>query len=365
MPVTNTRDVIAFVNVLEENVEELESNIGSWLSERQKVQGYGNEIANIKFRSSGAFSRAEEALIEIGNATSGVVALKGQRLKKLIEDLKDEVRVIAEEAAASGGGGAGGGGAFFDERITKEINNAIASVSPLVPEGLKLDTRIQEIADLATNGGELGNKEMVIPIKRTIMHLGDDLVLLDPDPDIKYLSGDVGITKPDGSSVLTRLGKAAVASVVAAEGGRTATVTLPDIDLGEYNLFIPAEVVMQAWPREALEAVMGATISRTSGTFRKVAEFEAQVDELFDTILQMKGEKWTADVTLMRNRQDIIRESITPKGLQIEATGDGKVSVAFSYSDHPDLSHFVLEKLDTNDNWVPYDGDQGIVTAEK
>lgn len=360
MPITNTRDVIPFVNGLEETMEKLQKDIGSWLSERQKIAGYGTDIANINFRSTGAFSRAEEALSEIGNATSGVLALKGQRLQKLIEGLKQEVRVIAEEAAANGGGG----GAFFDERITKEINNAVASVSALVPEGLKLDARIQEVADLATNGGQLGNKEIVIPVKRAILHLGDDEVTLDADPDIKYLDGEVGITTIDAGTVLTKAGKAAVAQVKAIENGRKAVVTLPDIDLGQYHLFVPAEVAMHAWPREALEAVMGATISRTSGTFRKVAEFEAELAALVETVQSMQGVKWTADVTLMKNRQDIIKESITPKGLQIEAGPDGKVNVSFSYADHENLSHFVLEKMGPDESWVPYDGDQGIVTAE-
>lgn len=361
MPITNTRDIIPFVNLLEEQVDKLGKDIGSWLAERQKVQGYGNDIANIQFRATGAFTRAEEALSEIGNATSGTLALKGQRLKKLIEDMKNEVRVIAEEAAANGGGG----GAFFDERITKEINNAVASVSALVPEGLKLDARIQEIADLASNGGALGNKELVIPIKRKILHLGDGSIQLDEEPDIRFIEGEVGITTMDGGTVLTRAGKAAIAHVSTATNGRTAVVTLPDIDLGEYNLFIPAEVAMQSWPREALEAVMGATISRTSGTFRKVAEFESELASLVETIQQMQGSKWTADISLMKNRQDIIKESITPKGLNITPMPDGKVSVSFSYTDHEELSHFVLERMDANENWVPYDGDQGIVVAEK
>lgn len=172
------------------------------------------------------------------------------------------------------------------------------------------------------------------------------------------------MTTKDGGTVLTRAGKAAVAQI-ATTNGRTAVVTLPDIDLGEYNLFIPAEVAMQAWPREAIEAVMGATISRTSGTFRKVAEFEAELASLVGTIQQMQGEKWTADVSLMKNRQDIIKESITPKGLNITAMPDGKVSVSFSYAENEELSHFVLERMDANENWVPYDGDQGIVVAEK
>ncbi|MBA4293736.1 hypothetical protein C0431_12310 [bacterium] len=361
MPVSNTRELVPFVNLLEEKMEKLTEDIGTWIVERQKIAAYGNEIADVRFRSTGAFTRAEEALTEIGNATSGAIALRGQRLKKTIEDLKREVRNIAEEAVSNGGGG---GGAFFDERITKEINNAIAGVSALVPEGLKLDARLQELADLATNGGDLGNKEMVIPITRTLTYLGGDVIILNEEPDTRFIQGEVGFATETGGVVLTRDGKAAVGKVQSRDGGRTGEVTMPDIDLGVYQLFIPAEVAMQAWPREALEAVMGATISRTSDTFKQIAAFDAQLTSLIDTVKQMQGERWTADVTLMKNKEDIIRESITPKGLQIDMRDDGKVNVAFSYSDHPNLSHFVLERMDENQNWVPYDGDQGIVPAE-
>ena len=360
MPVTNTRDVIPFVNELEKDIGRLTEQIGTWLVESQKVKGYGTEIADIRFRTTGAFSRAEEALSEIGNATTGVVALKGQRLKKLIEDLKREVRVIAEEAAASGGGG----GAFFDERITKEINNAVAGVSSLVPEGLKLDARIQQIAELATNGGELGNKQLVVPVARTLTYLGGDEFALAEEEDLVYVDGEVAFALPDGGTALTRDGKAAVGTVVAVDGGRTGRLTMPDVALGEYRIFVPAEIAMHAWPREAIEAVLGASISRTSGTFKKIAEYGATLDGILDTIARMKGQGWTADVTLMQNRRDIVRESITPKGLQVEILPDGKAAVSFSYTDHPGLSHFVLEKMDADEKWVPYDGDQGIITAE-
>ncbi|MGF0347770.1 hypothetical protein ACQR3P_29440 [Rhodococcus sp. IEGM1300] len=360
MPITNTRDVIPFVNELEKQIESVNRDIGSWLSERQKVLGYGSDIADIRFRSTGAFSRAEEALSELGNATSGVIALRGQRLKKVLDDLRKEVKVIAEEAVNSGGGGGGG---FFDERITDEINNAVAGMSTLIPDGMKLDARIQEVTDLAARGGDLGNKDLIVPIMRQIQYLGEDQFILEMDADIKYVDGEVAIVKMDGDSVLTLLGKAAVANIEALDNGARARVTLPDIELGSYKLFFPAEVALSAWPREAMESVMGATISRTSPTFRRIAEFDVRLEKLQETMKQMQGQNWTADISLMKNHQDIIREAITPKGLHIEHIAEGKVNVSFSYTDHENLSHFVLERLDEETNsWSPYDGEQGIVT---
>lgn len=361
MPITNTRDVIPFVNELEKDIERLTKDLGTWLAERQKVQGYSSEIAEIRFRSTGAFSRAEEALMELGNATSGVVALKGQRLKKVLEDLKKEVKVIAEEAAAGGGGG----GAFFDERITDEINNAVAGMSSLIPDGLKLDARIQQVADLAAQGGDLGNKEMVVPIKRTVQYLGQNEIILPEDADIRYIDGEVALVDETGDAVLTTQGKAAVAQVRAIDGGARGVVTFPAVQLGNYSIFFPAEVELHAWPREAMESVLGATISRTSPTFRKIAEFDTQLQLIQKTMKEMQGKNWTADISLMKNHQDIIRESITPKGLHIDHIAEGKVNVSFSYSDHEQLSHFVLERLDEETkSWQPYDGEQGIVEQE-
>lgn len=51
----------------------------------------------------------------------------------------------------------------------------------------------------------------------------------------------------------------------------------------------------------------------------------------------------------MRNHQDVVKEGITPKGLQVQVQ-DGMANVTFSYADHPHLSHFILEKWDENKN---------------
>lgn len=356
MPITGTRDVVAFVNELEVALLAVTDEVNVWKKEKGKLLALGTQIDDTKFRANSAFVKVEEALGEIANATVGVTALKGQRLKKLIEGLKAEVMLIAEEAMASGGGGGGG----YDERLMNEINAAVADVSTLVPDGLKLDSRIQEVLNVAEKGGTLGDKKFTVPLRHEFRHYGADETILVEQEGVLYVSGDVAFLTKSGDTVRTTTGAVAVGKIEPLRNGREAKVLLPKVVMGDYVAIYPAELKLKDWPEEAIMAVLDATVSRTSPAFAKFDGISLAIDKIKEDIEEMKGENWTADISLMRNQRDIIRESITPKGLRVDVI-DGKAVASFSYTDHPMLSHFIVEQMNEEGVFEPYDGEDGIL----
>jgi hypothetical protein len=88
--------------------------------------------------------------------------------------------------------------------------------------------------------------------------------------------------------------------------------------------------------------------------------------ELLTTVSEdlekMKGPGWDDRFSITGNYKDILIEKITPKNIQVNVES-GIAKVSFSYEDHPELSHFVLEYFDeSSGTWKPYDGADGIVT---
>lgn len=357
MPITNTRDVVGFVNGLEKSLETMNEELNVWRREKGKLLAYGTQIDQNKFRANSAFVKVEEALGEIANATTSITALKGQRLKKLIDNLKAEIFVIAEEAISAGGGGGGGG---YDERLMDEINAAVADVSMLIPDGLKLDCRIQQVLDVATKGGTLGDKTIIIPMRHVFRHNGANELTLAEQDGVVYQRGDVALITATGDTVRTTTGAPAIGKLEPLRNGREARLLLPEIVMGNYTALYPAEIKLKDWPEEAIQAVLDASISRTSPTFIKLDGINLALETIENDIAAMKGSNWTMDISLMRNHRDIIRESITPKGLRVDVV-DGKTVASFAYTDHPSLSHFVVEQMNEEGEFVPYDGEDGIV----
>lgn len=357
MGVTNTRDLVPFVNELEKLLLETIEEVNTWKKEKGKILAYGVQIDQNKFRANSAFAKVEEALGEILNATGNITALKGQRLKKLIDNLKGEVIRIAEESMSSSGGGGGGA---YDERIMDEVNAAVAEVSTFVPDGLKLDWRIQEIKNLAEKGGTLGDKVMVVPMRHKFKHLGANEVLLTEQDGLIYVKGEVALLTKDGDTVHTTTGTTAIGKIEPLRDGREARILLPEIVMGDYVAIHPAELKLKDWPEEAIMSVLDATLSRTSPTFVKLDGISLSLEKIQKEIELMKGENWTVDVSLMRNHRDIIRESITPKGLRVDVV-DGKAIASFSYNADPALSHFIVETMDESGEFKPFDGEDGIL----
>lgn len=338
-------DLTSMVNDLYRRVNEMEEYVNQWKAERYNILNAVPQVSVNRTNALTALVRAEEALAELNTATFGVAAARGQRLKKLLDGLKNSMIEIAENITSSA-----------DKRIGIEVDNAISEVDSVIPDGLKLDYRLRNIQEMAEQGLHYMNEELIIPYKHHITSSLESRVYDMPAIDgIVYIDGEVTVLDENLEPILI---DDEIVTAIITDKGRiilSNSLTIP------VYVYFPVKMKKKDLPEDVLLYMIDMMIQKNSRLMKTVLKFEQEVNQLYEDIRAMKGESWTVDYSIMRNHRDIIRESITPKGLNISVK-NGMVHATFSYSDHPNLSHFILEKRnEQTGEWEPYDGVAGII----
>jgi hypothetical protein len=351
MPIYNTRDLLPFVNQLEQKINDMNDGLSSWNTNKFKVLSSLTTVDTTKVTAMTALVRADEAMAELGTATFKSTANRGKRLEDTLNKLRDEMYEIAASVEGGGGGGDLTSGMFYDE-----LNNAIASVDPTIEDGMKLDYRLRELQDMAAGGGALTQKRLHMPYKHEVPVPETASYVIPQQEGVIFVEGDVTVLDETGTPFLDIDGRMITGTI--SEYGQ---VNLTAVPPRAYTAYFPVRMQLQDIPEDFLYLFMEQVISKNSRVMEIVLTFEDKIENILTDIEYMKGVNWTPDFSIMRNHQELVKEGITPKGLDIEVK-DGMAHVTFSYNDHPYLSHFVLEKWDEElQKFVPYDGDQGIV----
>ncbi|QHW35632.1 hypothetical protein GZH47_33805 (plasmid) [Paenibacillus rhizovicinus] len=350
MPIKDTRDIVPFVNGLESKLNEVEDGMESWLQNKATILAAIPQVSSIRVQATSAIVKAEDALAELNTATYGVVAAKGQRLRKLLDDLKKQVIQIAENAT---------GGASVPDYLSMEINNAISSVDSTLADGVKLDYRLRKIQELGQAGADFSNRDVVMPYRFEVSdRLVSDRLTIPKEENVEFVSGRVTVLDVTGNQgILNDSGKM-IEGTIDADGN----VLLSDAPMVSVRLYYPVRLSFKDVPEDFLMLLLETVISKSSPIMESLLKFEKLLMDIVTDITAMKGTDWTADFSIMRNQKEIVQEGITPKGLNISAV-DGIVHATWSYNDHPHLSHFIAEKWDElSKSWLPFDGDQGLIT---
>lgn len=351
MPIYNTRDLIPFVNQLEQKILDMNDGLTSWEANQYKIINSVTKLDSTQVTAMTALVKADEAMAEIGTATFKSTANRGKRLEDTLNKLRDEMYDIAATVEETGGGGDLTSGMWY-----KELNNAIASVDPTVEDGLKLDYRLRELQDMAVNGGSLTSKTLHMPYKHKVVVAETATYAIPEIEGVVFIGAEVTVLDETGTPFLDAEGK-----IIRGEINDIGQVSLTSVPPAPYTAYFPVRMELKDIPEDFLYLFMQQVISKNSRIMEVVLTFEDKIENILTDIEYMKGVNWTPDFSIMRNHQELVKEGITPKGLDIEVK-DGLAHVTFSYNDHPQLSHFVLEKWDEDlQKFVPYDGDQGIV----
>lgn len=347
MPITDTRNIIPFVNNLEARIVSFENDLRSWNENKSEIISIVPRVSQNRSQAISAIVKAEEALAELNTATFGVVASKGQRLKKLLDDLKQSVYEIAQNATPSS----------FSDRYAQEIDHAVSEVDSMVQDGLKLDYRLRQIQEKAQVGVDQSNKEIVVPYKHEIASNLNSISVQVPEQEgVQFIEGDVTVLNESGDKGILDANGNLITGRINSEG----YIVLSAIPRQPVNLYFPVKMQQKNVPEDVLYFLLNTVVQKTSPLMEQLMRFEQTLTDIISDIANMKGINWTVDHSIMSNHQNIVKEAITPKGLDLEVR-DGMIYVRFSYNDHPYLSHFVLERLDSNNKWQPYDGEQGII----
>lgn len=350
MPIYSTRDLIPFVNQLEAKIIDMNSSVDQWDAEKYKLINASKKVDNNYKTAIGALVRADEALAEIGTATFKSTARRGKRLEDTLNELRNEMFEIAAQVEGTGGGGELTGGMFYEE-----LNNAISSVDPTINDGIKLDYRLRDLQDQAAKGIQLSNKELIVAYKHEV----DTVVkpfTLPPEEGIIYVGGDVTVLNQEGNPMLDAGGKIITGTI-----DPTGLITVTADVLEPSTLYFPVQMKLKDIPDDFLYLFMEQMVKKNSRIMETVLGVEEKINAILKDIEYMKGVDWTPDFSIMKNHQELVKEGITPKGLQVEVK-DGMAHATFSYNDHPYLSHFVMERWDEETKtWIPYDGVNGII----
>jgi hypothetical protein len=347
MPVSEQRDVIPFVNNLEKEINNLNISVSSWIQSEDRINAKIKDVDANTYRSQTAVVKADEAISEVNNATVGIVANRGQRLAALLQQMREQIL----EAAANQEKKGGGTGAY-DKRINSEIDNAVAQISPFVKDGLKLDYRFKSLEKLANNA----LKELILPYKITAEANGTEYDLPAIE-NVTPIEGTVTILNQDLIPLFTN----DHSNLIAGELNSDGHILFNNEIHQTVNLYFPAKIAFNNIPKDFVMITVEMMLEKNSKLMKSILTFQETLDKLINTVEQMQGAHWTADLSIVKNHQDIIKEKITPKSLGVEVK-DGIANVSFAYEDNDFLSHFICEKYDDEaKTWKPYDGAEGII----
>jgi hypothetical protein len=354
MPISNTRDLVPFVNILEEKIIDLIEGISDWESNKFQLMSSSKRVDGIHTRATSALIRADEAMAEIGTATFLSTANRGKRLEDTFKKLRSEMYEIA--ATVEGPAGSGGGGELTSGSMYDELNNAIASVDPTIEDGLKLDYRLRELQSRVQNGIDMNEKNMHMPYKHSVENPTTASLKVPYENGITFMDAEVTVLDEEGTPMLGANDKIITGTIT-----QTGDVVLTAVPGKPYTLYFPVEMKMKDIPEDFLTLAMQQVIQKNSVITEIVLKFEDKIVDIVNDIEDMKGVHWTPDFSIMRNHIELVKEGITPKGVDVEVA-DGMANVTFSYADHPHLSHFIMERWDEEvKRYVPYDGIKGIV----
>ncbi len=351
MPIYNSKDLIPFVNMLESKIIEMNQDVSDWAANKFKLISSSNRVDGIYANSMAALVRADEAMSEIGTATFKSTAARGKRLEDTLNKLREEMYEIAENVEGQGGGGALTDGIFFDE-----LNNAIASVDPTIEDGLKLDYRLREIQKAASIGTTVANKNLIVAYKYEPEEISSLVVSVPEEKGVLFVNGEVTVLNQEGSPILDQQ-----LDLITGRIDEEGVVQLSAIPSEKVTLYFPVSMKFSDVPDDFLYLFVQQMVQKNSSIMEAVIRFESSILDIIEDIDYMKGMHWTPDFSIMKNHQDIVKEGITPKGLNVEVK-DGLAHVTFSYNEHPNLDHFVLEKWDEElKQFVPYDDVNGVI----
>jgi hypothetical protein len=350
MPIYNNQDLIPFVNQLEQSLLTMNQSLSDWNANKNKIISSIGKTDSTYTTAMSALVRADEAMSEIGTATFKSSAQRGKRLEDTLNNLRAEMYEIAEKVGDGSGGGALTEGMFYDE-----LNNAIASVDVTIEDGLKLDYRLRELQDMALTGGNLSNKNLHMPYKFEVSEPSMNVVIPE-DEEIIFVDGEVTVLNAEGLPFLDENLKI-ITGTVDDSGNVQLTAMPPE----PYTMYFPVQMSMKDIPEDFLYLFLEQILQKNSQVMEVVLGFETKLGTIVTDIELMKGTHWTPDYNIMRNYRDIVKEGITPKGVNVEVV-DGMAHLMFSHNDHPHLSHFVAEKWnEETKEWIPYDGVSGII----
>lgn len=330
----------------------MNESVSQWDANKYKLLASANRTDSIYSTAMNALVRADEAMAEIGTASFKSTSNRGKRLEDTLNKLRADMYEIAATATGSSGGGALTSGMFYDE-----LNNAISSVDATIEDGLKLDYRLRELQSLSQLGADTSNKPLFMPYKYSIS-IPDARSFTVPTEDIiTFVQGDVTVLNNLNEPMLDDMLKIIVGTI-----DDKGHVQLTSVPKESYQIYFPVRMKLKDIPEDFLYLFMQQMIQKNSRVMETVLTFENQILSINQDIEYMKGVQWTPDFSIMRNHQELVKEGITPKGLDVEVQ-NGLAHVTFSYDDHPHLSHFVIEKWDESTHqFIPYDGNNGIVS---
>lgn len=356
MPISSVSSsvLLPFVNGLEKKTEDLFKLIEDWTKNKNTVLSMSRELGTLNYRVTSALAQASNSLSEVSNATVNVNATMPNKLRTLVENLKKEMVVIAENTE----GGGGGGGGAYDSRINAEIDSAVAAVDECVPEGLKLDYRLRQLQELAVAGGSGSMKEIVFPYSTDTLKIVNESAFALPEIDeIVYIEGDVTVLDESLNPVYLPDGR-----VVSGTIDKYGVIQFNDVPNKRLKLYYPVEMHFSDTPKEFLMVFLDLVLTKNSTLYQSISSINKEMGDIAEVLRSMQGKDWTNEFSIMRNHQELIRESITPRGLNITVDAD-KVHMTFSYSDHEHLSHFIGEIYNEETGvWEPYNGTDGIIS---
>lgn len=355
MPITNSKDIINFVNGLEQSIIKLQKDIVSWNENSEDLINSRGELTNTSTIARQTMVRADNALAEINTAVIASTATAGRRLDDTLKKLKQDIYLAIENGDIVG---VGGGGEVTSGEVYEEINNAIAEVDPTIQSGLRLDYRLKELYNLANAGSLALEKKIYTPRKFVPGEVTDLTVQGEVSVTEKFVAGEVTVLDETLLPIIGGAGDFITATI-----DETGLITFSEIPTKRMILFYPIEIEFKDVEKDFLYIMMEMLLKKNNPLMQQVLGISTHLNNILADIEAMKGAEWTVDFSIMSNHLDIIKESITPKGVYLSVE-DGKTNVSFSYTDSPLISHFVAEKFDEGTGeWVPANANGGIINT--
>lgn len=353
MPIYNTKNIVDFVNNLESKLNEVGSITEDWDKNKAKVLTSISKIEGINVNAVQSLVKADEALSELSTATFTSAAARGKRLEDTLNKLKQSIFSAIENGDIIGIGSGGGeltGGMFYEE-----LNNAIAEVDPTIEDGIKLDYRLRSIQEMAARGEKVGTKDMLLPQKYFLEIPKDIFVDIPKKEDQRFVLGDVTVL---GEDLLPTYQNDEMITGTISEEGRVILTAIPEKPV---YLYYPVQMDFLDIPQEFGYLFFDLLLDKHSPIMRSIVKIQDIIDTLAYDLDYMKGEKWTPDFSIMSNHKDFLRETLTPKGINVDVQ-NGQSVVSFSYEDNEMLSHFIAETWnEETQKWEPINNNGGVI----
>lgn len=299
---------------------------------------------------SGKFLSLNQLYQEFMTVVYGVQAQNGKRLKKVLDDLKNQIISIIETMPS------GGGLDVSEQYKLDEIKFAIANVNPEIPDGLKLDYRLRNMHEQIQQASLLQSKSFIIPLKMEKDRLVDVSLQLPSSVEYTFISGIVTVVNHRLETIVLPNDQLLTGTV-----NDAGLIVFSGLTNEAVYLYVPVMMAFKDLPDNLFDLLNDLALQKSDPLFKDLIELEASLRHVADDLAAMKGVNWTIDHSIMDNFRRTILESISPKGLHVQVQ-DGVAQIMFSYQDHSNLSHFVLERWDEeSQSWEPYDGNEGIV----